>query len=151
MDSPKDDTNVKNFPEKQIKDKNSLSEENKKNKSEKKEKNINKDELPVSKDNNGDNALKIELFPENKPKDTLEKKQIQFLIQNAVGHSLDPNKELAFLSSKVPILYGFYTAHTNHYPIRIKPDDIWLLIVQAFSHHVDNNSEILRKYFVNFL
>ena len=150
MDSPKDDTNVKNFTEKQIKDKNSLSEENKKNKSEKKEKNINKDELPVSKDNNGDNALKIELFPENKPKDTLEKKKIQFLIQNAVGHSLDPNKELAFLSSKVPILYGFYTAHTNHYPIRIKPDDIWLLIVQAFSHHVDNNFKILRKYFVNY-
>ena len=84
MDSPKDDTNVKNFPEKQIKDKNSLSEENKKNKSEKKEKNINKDELPVSKDNNGDNVLKIELFPENKPKDTLEKKKIQFLVQNAV-------------------------------------------------------------------
>ena len=50
----------------------------------------------------------------------------------------------------MPILYGFYTAHINHYPIRIKPDDIWLLIVQAFSHHVDNNSEILRKYFVNF-
>ena len=33
----------------------------------------------------------------------------------------------------------------NYYPIRIKPDDIWLLIVQAFSHHVNNNSEELRS------
>ena len=38
----------------------------------------------------------------------------------------------------------------NHYPIRIKPDDIWLLIVQAFSHHVNTNSEQLRDMFVNF-
>ena len=38
----------------------------------------------------------------------------------------------------------------KHYPIRIKPDDIWLLIVQAFSHHVNANSEELRDYFVNF-
>ena len=113
-------------------------------------KNFNKDETSVSKDNNGDNILKIELFPENKPINTLEKKNIQFLIKNALGHSLDPNKELAFLLSKVPILNGFYTAYINHYPIRIKPDDIWLLIVQAFSHHVDDNSRILRKYFVNF-
>ena len=82
--APKDEINAKIFPEKQINDKNALSEGNKKNKSAKKEENINKDELPVSKDNNGDNALKIELFPENKPKDTLEKKKIQFLVQNAV-------------------------------------------------------------------
>ena len=45
---------------------------------------------------------------------------------------------------------GFLDAYLNHYPIRIKPDDIWLLIVQAFSHHVNANSEELRNYFVNF-
>ena len=50
----------------------------------------------------------------------------------------------------MPLLNGFYTAHTNHYPIIIKPDDIWLLIVQAFSNHVNANSEKLRHYFVNF-
>ena len=38
------------------------------------------------------------------------------------------------MDTNVPLLNGFYTAHTNHYPIRIKPDDIWLLIVQAFSN-----------------
>jgi len=35
-------------------------------------------------------------------------------------------------------------------PIRIRPDDIWLLIVQAFNNHVNSNSEKLRRYFVNF-
>ncbi len=144
------EVSISQAPKDEINDKNALSGKNNKNKSEKMEENISKDKLPVSKDNNGDNELKIELFPENKPRGTLEKKKIKFLIQNAWGHSLDPNKELAFLSSKVPILYGFYTAYTNHYPIRIKPDDIWLLIVQAFSHHVDTNSEILREHFVNF-
>ena len=40
--------------------------------------------------------------------------------------------------------------HINHFPIRLKPDDIWLLIIQAFSNHVNANSEELRHYFVNF-
>ena len=35
-------------------------------------------------------------------------------------------------------------------PIRIKPNDIWLLIVQAFSNHVNVNFEELRNYFVDF-
>ena len=38
----------------------------------------------------------------------------------------------------------------NHHPVRIKPDDIWLLIIQALSHHVNNNSKELRSMFVNF-
>lgn len=50
----------------------------------------------------------------------------------------------------MPILNGFYEAHTNHYPIKLKPDDIWLLIVQAFSNHVNANSEKLRNMFVDF-
>ena len=54
------------------------------------------------------------------------------------------------MDTNVPLLNGFYTAHTNHYSIRIKPDDIWLLIVQAFSNHVNANSEKLRHLFVNF-
>ena len=45
---------------------------------------------------------------------------------------------------------GFVTAHTNHYPLRISPDDIWLLIVQAFSNHVNVNYKELRNYFVDF-
>ena len=97
------------------------------------------------------NELKIELFPEKKPRSTLVKWDIKELLpEDTLSHSLTPNKMYAYSDSNVPILNGFYTAHTNHYPIRIKPDDIWLLIVQAFSNHVNANSEELRKYFVNF-
>ena len=72
------------------------------------------------------------------------------MINDTLGYSFDKEKDLAFIDTNVPLLNGFYIAHINHYPIRIKPDDIWLLIVQAFSNHVNANSEELRKYFVNF-
>ena len=52
--------------------------------------------------------------------------------------------------SNIPFLDGFYKAHSSHYPIRIKPDDIWLLILQSFSYHVNLSHEELRGYFVDF-
>ena len=95
--------------------------------------------------------LKIELYPKNEPRYNLVKMPIMnTIIRDAINHSLDENKKLAFTETNVPVLNGFYTAHTNHYPIRIKPDDIWLLIVQAFSHHVSSNFEKLSNMFVNF-
>ena len=89
-----------------------------------------------------ENELKIELYPNNIPKGKLRKIAISSVLpKDRLGCSLAKNKTLAFPCSNVPLLYGFYTAHCNHYPIRIKPDDIWLLIVQAFSNHVNANSE----------
>jgi hypothetical protein len=44
---------------------------------------------------------------------------------------------------------GLHIAYETHRPIEITPDDIWLLILQGFAKHVDNNSEKLRKQFVN--
>ena len=100
---------------------------------------------------NKNNDLVILLYPENPPRDIFEKEPISKIItKDVLHHSLDKNQNLAFLGKNAPVLNGFYTAHINHYPIRIKPDDIWLLIVQAFSNHVNANSEELRKYFINF-
>ena len=97
------------------------------------------------------NELKIELYPEKKPRYSFDKNDVRNIIpKDVLDHSLDTNKSLAYLDKNVPVLNGFYTAHTNHYPVRIKPDDIWLLIVQAFSNHVNANSEELRSYFVDF-
>ena len=97
------------------------------------------------------NDLKIILYPKNKPRYNFEKNKLEKLIsKGTLGYSFDKNTELAYIFSKTPILNGFYKAHSNHYPIRIKPDDIWLLIVQAFSNHVNANSERLRGLFVNF-
>ena len=75
---------------------------------------------------------------------------MQKLPKDMLGLSLNKEKNLAFFRAKVPLLEGFYSSHCNHYPIRIKPDDIWLLIVQSFSNHVNANAEKLRHYFVNF-
>ena len=100
---------------------------------------------------NNNNELKIYLYPDNKPRYEFETESLEKLISNdTLAHSLDINKKLAYINSKVPVLNGFYNAHESHLPIRIKPDDIWLLIVQAFSNHVNNNAEKLRKKFVNF-
>ena len=98
-----------------------------------------------------ENELKIDLYPGKRPRYTFDKTPVSKLItKDVLGHSLNPEQSLAYIDTNVPLLNVFYTAHTNHYPIRIKPDDIWLLIVQAFSNHVNANSEKLRHYFVNF-
>jgi hypothetical protein len=100
---------------------------------------------------NTSNELKIELYPEKKPRYTFDKQDvIGILPKDVLDHSLNKGQKLAYINSNVPVLNGFYTAHTNHYPIRIKPDDIWLLIIQAFSNHVNANSEELRNYFTFF-
>jgi hypothetical protein len=97
------------------------------------------------------NELKIELYPDRKPRYNFKKSPLRDIVpEDALETSFDKNKELAFIHENVPMLNGFYTAHCNHYPIRIKPDDIWILIVQAFSHHVNINSESLRSMFVDF-
>ena len=101
--------------------------------------------------NSKNNDLLINLYPEKQPRNEFTKESVKKLImKDTLAHSLNENQYLAFLDKNAPVLNGFYTAHINHYPIRIKPDDIWLLIVQAFSSHVNANSEELRNYFVNF-
>ena len=100
---------------------------------------------------NTSNELKIELYPEKEPRYDFPKQSVSNLItKDVLDHSLNPQQRLAYIDTNAPLLNGFYTAHTNHYPIRIRPDDIWLLIVQAFSNHVNANSEELREYFVDF-
>ena len=98
------------------------------------------------------NELRIDLYPENKPKSELEKESIQKILnEDILAHSFDDNQKLGYLCYKVPVLSGFFNAYCNHYPIRIKPDDIWLLILQCFSYHVNENSKKLKNVFVNFL
>lgn len=49
-----------------------------------------------------------------------------------------------------PFFNGMYQAYADHRPFVLSPDMIWLLISQGFARHVNNNSEELRKYFVDF-
>jgi hypothetical protein len=39
-------------------------------------------------------------------------------------------------------------AYANHYPMEISPDDIWLMILDGFRLHVNNNRKKLKKFFV---
>ena len=97
------------------------------------------------------NELKIELYPKNKPRYEMKKDSAERLItKDTLDCSFDKNSNLAYINTNVPFLCGLYTAHTNHYPIRLKPDDIWLLIIQAFNYHVNSNAEELRHLFVDF-
>ena len=103
--------------------------------------------------NSKNNDLVINLYPDKQPRNEYKftKESVKRIIKSGtLGYSFDKNQNLAFLDENVPVLNGFYAAHMNHLPIRIKPDDIWLLIVQAFSNHVNANAEELRNYFVDF-
>ncbi len=96
---------------------------------------------------NTSNELKIDLYPEKKPRYEFPISSVNnFLPFDTVYHSFNSKPNLAYMDTNTPLLYGFYTAHTNHYPIRLEPDDIWLLILQDFSNHVNEilkNSEVI--------
>lgn len=49
-----------------------------------------------------------------------------------------------------PFVASLYIAYSDHRPISISPDMIWLLICQGFSAHVNNNVKELRNKFVTF-
>jgi len=54
------------------------------------------------------NELKIELFSEKEPLFTFDKKQVNSIIEkNVLDHSLDPNQNLAYIYSNVPLLMLF--------------------------------------------
>ena len=59
----------------------------------------------ISKNSFDKNELKIELYPKNLPKNNLKKKSIKnILSEKTLAHSLDKNKDLAYLGSNVPLL-----------------------------------------------
>ncbi|WP_448700175.1 DUF4419 domain-containing protein [Mucilaginibacter sp. AW1-3] len=49
-----------------------------------------------------------------------------------------------------PFFEGMFGAYADHRPFTLSPDMMWLLISQGFANHVNNNSEELRKLFVDF-
>lgn len=49
-----------------------------------------------------------------------------------------------------PVVASLQYAYSDHRPISISPDMIWLLILQGFSNHINNNIEELRNKLVKF-
>jgi hypothetical protein len=60
----------------------------------------------------------------------------------------DENKICSFGHHKV--LLGYLNAYFDHCAIKVSPNVIWQLILNAFSKYVDKNSEYLREKYVNF-
>ena len=54
------------------------------------------------------------------------------------------------LSREHCVFNGYVQAFKEHRPITISPDIFWLLIIQGFANHVNNNVEKLRSMFVDF-
>ena len=69
-------------------------------------------------------------------------------VETILHMSLDDKKELGYIYAN--ILFGFYRCHINHLPLIITPDDIWVLIIQSFSNHVNENSKELKDLLVNY-
>ena len=61
---------------------------------------------------------------------------------------IDNNEILSFGNHK--LILGYLNAYFNHCPIKLNPNIIWQLILNNFSKYVNDNSEKLRKKFVNF-
>ena len=81
-----------------------------------------------------------------KPKTTqsLEKKlEPEILCFNS------PSKKLIPCNGN-PLVEAIYLAHAQHHPLVLSPDMIWLLIVQGFAVHANENAESLRYLFVDF-
>ena len=55
-----------------------------------------------------------------------------------------------YLNIPHPFLRATFQAYSEHFPLKIRPDDIWLLILQGTGLHINMNSEALRSEFVNF-
>lgn len=49
-----------------------------------------------------------------------------------------------------PFVEAAHNAYAKHRGLVISPDMIWLMIAQGFAKHVDENSDDLRHYFVDF-
>merc|ERR1719386_201458 len=55
-----------------------------------------------------------------------------------------------FVSSRSGFVNAVYHAFNSHLPLCFGPDDLWTLIIQGVSKHIELNAEELRSKFVDF-
>lgn len=78
-----------------------------------------------------------------------QKEQIKSIYGDVLCYSMNENDKIEFNPNHA-VFNGYVKAFKEHRPITISPDIFWLLIIQSFANHVNNNSERLRPMFVNF-
>lgn len=60
----------------------------------------------------------------------------------------DQNQLVVANASFHPLIEAVHRAFSDHRPLVLSPDAIWLTIQQGFAHHVNENAEALRHKFV---
>jgi len=88
------------------------------------------------------------------PKERLDKTEldIKYILKRSKCGTLEASSDSTanVINSKVcSFITASIDAWANHYPIRYRPEHIWLLILQAVAIHVDKHAEKLRKKYVN--
>jgi hypothetical protein len=75
-------------------------------------------------------------------------------IIEACGYDTTNNKNTKYIKNIGNNLHAFVDsilyAFNNHLPLTLEPDDFWQLIMEAVSRHVNLNSAVLRKKYVDF-
>src|SRR5215813_2107823 len=64
--------------------------------------------------------------------------------------SHDDSLEVVWGNDVHPLAGAVHLAFSEHRPLRLTPDHIWLTIAQGFAHHINNNAETLRPRLVGF-
>ena len=85
-----------------------------------------------------------EMQPTTEPKTYLEK-ILQGPIESCSGYT---GKVLDLWDGSNCLGIAANIAYDNHYPLFLSPDIIWLTLTQGLARHINENSEALRKHFV---
>jgi hypothetical protein len=89
-------------------------------------------------------------LPKNDLKEVLFKKAIELRIGRAVESYNSDNENLTVIPTEFnAFAASVHFAYSDHRPLVISPDMIWLLICQGFSIHINENSEKYRNAIVN--
>ncbi|ODM14865.1 hypothetical protein SI65_09617 [Aspergillus cristatus] len=83
-----------------------------------------------------------DLFKASCPNNHRASKQI---IQSAFSQPLDGNH---ISSSKHGFVYALYHAYSHHHHLTIRPDDVWVAILNQINFYVNAHAEELRSFFV---
>ena len=79
-----------------------------------------------------------------------ETEVLKIVLNTKLPKSKKWNEEKIWSLGYHKVLLGYLDSFIDHCPIKVSPNVIWQLILNAFSCHVYNNSEELRNKFVNF-
>jgi len=97
-------------------------------------------------------GVTFKVFPDKKGAKKLETVKAESLMNKCHGLG-DRNgqivKEFGF-GEVNGFIHACYRAWSEHYPLELSVDDIWILVLMGITTHVEQNAEKLRPKFVNF-